>query len=292
MSNSPNGITNTAHATRGGVEEHVSFHMFFDSWIVEQNHHLQKLVSASKEWGGGGGGVAFDVSGRSVLIPVVEQVVHHYEHYYKTKSMWAKKDILSMFSPTWTHSLEKAFMWVGGWRPATAIHLLYSKCGLQLEAAFEGDYLPRGLNTGDLGDLSHSQMVRVDELHKSTLWEEKMITEKLAKQQETIADSSMVGLTTELMIRVEEHDHDQQVVVDAALASKEKGLVVILQMADDLRLKTLKGLILILTPIQGVHFLIAAAELHLKIHEWGKNRDASRNHRRHHHTASTTTTNK
>ncbi|KAL7122839.1 hypothetical protein ACP275_01G069200 [Erythranthe tilingii] len=248
--------------------------MFFDSWIVEQNHHLQELVFASK---------AFDVSGRSVLIQdVVEQVVQHYEHYYKTKSMWAKKDILSMFSPTWTHSLEKAFMWAGGWRPATAFHLLYSKCGLQLEAAFEDDYhLPTGLNsTGDLGDLSHSQMVRVDELHKSTLREEKMITEKLAKKQETIADSSMVGLThsqtTELMIRMEEHD--QLGLVDAALAPKEKGLVGILQMADELRLKTLKELILILTPIQGVYFLIAAAELHLKIHEWGKNRDASRNH--------------
>ncbi|EYU23360.1 hypothetical protein ABFS82_01G062600 [Erythranthe guttata] len=283
----PNGTTNTAHATRGGVGEHVSFHMFFDSWMVEQNYQLQELVSATKEWGGGS----------VLLIPdVVEQVVHHYEHYYKTKSMWAKKDILSMFSPTWTHSLEKAFMWAGGWRPATTFHLLYSKCGLQLEAAFEDDYhLPSGLNTGDLGDLSHSQMVRVDELHKRTLWEEKMITEKLAKKQETIADSSMVGLThsvaTELMIRVEEHDHDQQVVVDAALASKEKGLVVILQMADDLRLKTLKQLILILSPIQGVHFLIAAAELHLKIHEWGKNRDASRKRRRH-HTTTTTTANK
>ncbi|KAL9177494.1 hypothetical protein ABFS82_01G062100 [Erythranthe guttata] len=271
----PNGTTNTVHATGGGVGEHVSFHMFFDSWMVEQNYQLQELVSATKEWGG-----------RS---DVVEQVVHHYEHYYKTKSMWAKKDILSMFSPTWTSSLEKAFMWVGGWRPTTAFHLLYSKCGLQLEAALE-DYhhLPSGLNTGDLGDLSHSQMVRVDELHKSTLREEKMITEKLAKKQETIADSSMVRLTTELMVHMEEHD--QQVVVDAALASKENGLVRVLQMADDLRLKTLKELILILSPIQGAYFLIAAAELHLKIHEWGKNRDASRKRRRHHYTTTTTTT--
>ncbi|KAL7159926.1 hypothetical protein ABFS83_01G060700 [Erythranthe nasuta] len=268
----PNGTTNTAHATRGGVGEHVSFHMFFDFWMLEQNYQLQELVSATKEWGG-----------NSVLVrDVVEQVVHHYEHYYKTKSMWAKQDILSMFSPTWTSSLEKAFIWVGGWRPTTAFHLLYSKCSLQLEAAFE-DYhhLPSGLNTGDLGDLSHSQMVRVDELHKSTLRKEKMITEKLAKKQETIADSSMVGLTTELMVRMEEHD--QQVTVDAALASKENGLVGILQMADDLRLKTLKELILILSPIQGAYFLIAAAELHLKIHQWGKKRDASRNHHHHHH---------
>ncbi|KAL8063994.1 hypothetical protein ABFX02_01G062600 [Erythranthe guttata] len=69
----------------------------------------------------------------------------------------------------------------------------------------------------------------------------------------------------------------------SSLSPKEKGLVRVLQMADDLRLKTLKELILILTPIQGAYFLIAAAELHLKIHHWGKNRDTSRNHHHHHH---------
>ncbi|EYU45430.1 hypothetical protein ABFS82_09G050200 [Erythranthe guttata] len=249
MSNLANGITHTAH----GVGEHVSFHMFFDSWIVEQNHQLQELVSAAS--------ASASASEASVLIPLV---VQHYEHYYKTKSMWAKKDILSMFRPSWRSSLEKAYMWVGGWRPTMTFHLLYSKCGLQFQ---------------DTGNLSHSQMERVDKLHKTTLWKEKMITEKLAKLQETMADSSMVELTDH-----SRHGGDQVVhhqgLVDAALAPKEKGLVGILQMADELRLNTLKDLILILSPIQGVYFLIAAAELHLRMHDWGKKRDddASHNH--------------
>ncbi|KAL7139395.1 hypothetical protein ABFS83_09G047900 [Erythranthe nasuta] len=267
MSNLPNGITHTAHATGNGVGEHVSFHMFFDSWIVEQNHHLQELVSA-----------ADSASEVSVLIPLVEQVVQHYEHYYKTKLMWAKEDILSMFRPSWTSSLEKAYMWVGGWRPTMAFHLLYSKCGLQFK------------DTG--GDLSHGQMERVDKLHKTTLWKEKMITEKLAKLQETTADSSMVELTHSLteLIRYggDQVVRRQGLVVDAALAPKEKGLVVILQMADELRLNTLKELILILSPIQGVYFLIAAAELHLRMHDWGKKRDDASNN---HHQAATTTAN-
>ncbi|KAL8042405.1 hypothetical protein ABFX02_09G048300 [Erythranthe guttata] len=251
MSNLANGITHTAHATRNGVGEHVSFHMFFDSWMVEQNHHLQELVSAASA----------SASEASVLIPLV---VQHYEHYYKTKSMWAKKDILSMFRPSWRSSLEKAYMWVGGWRPTMAFHLLYSKCGL---------------HNKDTGELSHGQMERVDKLHKTTLWKEKMITEKLAKLQETMADSSMVELTDH-----SRHVHHQGL-VDGALAPKEKGLIGILQMADDLRLNTLKDLILILTPIQGVYFLIAAAELHLRMHDWGKKRDEASQ-------AATTTANK
>ncbi|KAL3844788.1 hypothetical protein ACJIZ3_002191 [Penstemon smallii] len=61
--------------------------------------------------------------------------------------------------------------------------------------------------------------------------------------------------------------------VDSTLAPKEEGLVEILQRADGLRMKTLKEVLSILTQIQCVHFLIAAAELHLRSHEWGENRD-------------------
>ncbi|CAN1301302.1 Protein DOG1-like 1 [Linum perenne] len=59
-----------------------------------------------------------------------------------------------------------------------------------------------------------------------------------------------------------------------ALMAKEKKMEEILQLADDLRLSTLRLIIVeILTPIQAVHFLIAIAELHLRFHDWGKQRD-------------------
>ncbi|RYR42824.1 hypothetical protein S83_025632 [Arachis hypogaea] len=64
--------------------------------------------------------------------------------------------------------------------------------------------------------------------------------------------------------------------VDSALMPKEEGLEEILQRADGLRLRTLQGIVNILRPKQCIHFLIAAAELHLRLHEWGKKRDTSR----------------
>ncbi|KAG9147853.1 hypothetical protein Leryth_003449 [Lithospermum erythrorhizon] len=102
--------------------------------------------------------------------------------------------------------------------------------------------LVRGFASRDLGDLSVSQLRKVDELQRKTIKEEKEISEKHAKQQETVADASMVKLSnveTE-MIRMGEDDRrgeDMEEQVETTLRPKEE------------------------------------AELHLRIHEWGKMKD-------------------
>ncbi|KAI3814345.1 hypothetical protein L1987_19098 [Smallanthus sonchifolius] len=240
-----------------------TFNKFFDSWICEQNSYLEQLVSAANN----------HQNDDAVLLPLIDRVVRHYEHYYQAKSDWERRDAISMFNPTWRSKLEDAFLWIGGWRPTLAIHLLYSKSGIQLEAKI-GD-LMRGLTTGDLGELAPNQVKRIDELQKKTIHEERVLTEKLAKQQESMADRSMVELSNAVseMIRNECSGGENDEKVESALDSKEDGMEELLHMADDLRLKTLKAVITILTSIQTVHFLIAAAELHLRLHEWGKKRD-------------------
>jgi hypothetical protein len=47
----------------------------------------------------------------------------------------------------------------------------------------------------DLGDLSPTQLTHVDELQRRTIREERDITEKMAKIQETVADQSMFELS-------------------------------------------------------------------------------------------------
>ncbi|XP_057770180.1 protein DOG1-like 3 [Salvia miltiorrhiza] len=260
----PDSLTYLRHTIRSGLREGDSFEKFFERWIAEQNQHLEELVSASKE--------EEAAPDRGVLRPLVKRVVQHYEHYYRAKGRWGKTDILAMLSPSWRSSLEDAFLWVGGWRPSMAFHLLYSKSGLQLEARLQE--LMQGLSTGDLGDLSATQLEQVDVLQKETIRKEQEITEKLAEQQETVADASMVELA-HAMTEAEAMDVDVgQSRVDATLAPKQDALVGLLHMADQLRLNTLRKVIDILTPMQAVHYLIAAAALHLRIHEWGKKRDA------------------
>ncbi|XP_023749377.1 protein DOG1-like 3 [Lactuca sativa] len=268
MSVRTNSAAFMAQAMNADNPHRETFHRFFECWICEQNSYLEELVSVANNHNP-------TENDDAVLIPLIERVVRHYEQYYQAKSNWEKRDAISMFSPTWRSKLEDAFLWIGGWRPTLAIHLLYSKSGIQLEAKI-GDLI-RGLKTGDLGDLSPKQMNRIDELQKKIIHQERVLSEKYAKEQEAVADRSMVELSNVVseMIRTEdgEVDSENEEKVDSMLNSKKDNLEELLHMADDLRLETLKTVIEILTPIQAVYFLIAAAELHLRLHEWGKKKD-------------------
>ncbi|KAJ8542354.1 hypothetical protein K7X08_017220 [Anisodus acutangulus] len=165
-----------------------------------------------------------------------------------------------------------------------AFHLLYSKSGIQLEANLHE--LIRGFSTGDLGDLSGSQLGKIDELQNKTIMEEQKLSENLAKVQESVADTSMAELSNVVSELIREQ---REQVVEAEeekikinIGKKEEDLLDVLKKADDLMLRTLKDILRILTPIQAVHFLNPAAELHLRIHDLGKKKDAAVPHQNGH----------
>lgn len=244
----------------------MNFHEYFEGWISEQNQHLQDLISASRN----NRDINHADSDR-LLSALVQRVLRHYEQYYRAKSIFTTSgSVLRMLTPSWRSLLENGFLWIGGWRPTMAFHLLYSKFGLQLQSGLSD--LIHGRSTGDLADLSHDQLHRVDELQRRTIIEERETTEKMARVQETVADGKMVELSQEAT-EGGDNDTDMVVRVAVALTDKEDELEEMIHKADDLRLRTLKGVINILTPMQSVHFLIAAAELHLRVHEWGKKKD-------------------
>ncbi|CAK9319397.1 unnamed protein product [Citrullus colocynthis] len=256
--------------------EQESFGEFFEKWMKEQNQYLRELISTTR------GSNNDDVNNNNntvVIETLMNRVIEHYEHYYKVKSYWVEKDPLGILKPSWISSFEDAFLWLGGWRPTMAFHLLYSKSGLQLEGRLLE--LIHGHSTGDLADLSSYQVLKIDNLQRSIVKQEKEITEKMAKYQETIADPSMVELShvaTKSKMETSRDDHQTDFMgeeLKLALARKEDGLKEVVKMADELRLATLKQIIGILTLTQRVHFLIAAAELHLRIHEWGLQRDSA-----------------
>lgn len=257
--------------SKNGLENGKSFQKFFESWIIKQNQDLDQLVRASK-----------DNNNHMILSSLIQRVVKHYEEYYTEKSRYANADVLGMLNPSWISNLEDALLWIGGWRPSMAFHLLYSKSGIQLEANLHE--LIRGFSTGDLGNLSGIQLGKIDELQSKTIREERKLSENLAKVQESVADTSMVELShvvSELMREqrgqvVDEAEEEEKIKTN--IGKKEEGLLDLLKKADDLRLRTIKDILRILTPIQAVHFLIAAAELHLRIHEWGKKKDDAVSH--------------
>ncbi|KAL3821257.1 hypothetical protein ACJIZ3_007162 [Penstemon smallii] len=61
--------------------------------------------------------------------------------------------------------------------------------------------------------------------------------------------------------------------LDRAMDAHSVSLASIMGDADRLRLRTLKDLVGILTPLQTVDLLVATKKLHLSMHEWGKRSD-------------------
>ncbi|KAL4555153.1 hypothetical protein LXL04_037764 [Taraxacum kok-saghyz] len=173
------------------------------------------------------------------LTQLVNKTMFHFVEYYRVKSLAANQDVLSIFSARWSTTLERSLHWIAGWRPTTAFHLIYTESSILFESRIL-DIL-HGIRTGDLGDLSPAQFTRVSEL-----------------QCETDEASELIGGTC------------------GDLDKKIGRLVQIVQKADELRLRTLKAVVELLTPQQAVEFLIAAAQLHFGIHRWGLNHDRER----------------
>ncbi|MBA0875928.1 hypothetical protein Goshw_008558 [Gossypium schwendimanii] len=126
----------------------------------------------------------------------------------------------------------------------------------------------QGLARGNLGQILATQLRMINNLHIKTIEEEEKLSSQLAGLQENIADQP-IAMVAKRMSRVGESSGN----VDYALDELESSMANILQEADKLRLSTLKELLAILTPLQGVDFLVASKKLHLCMHKWGKTRD-------------------
>ncbi|MBA0673099.1 hypothetical protein Goklo_029178 [Gossypium klotzschianum] len=175
-------------------------------------------------------------------------------------------DISGLFSPSWNTALENSLLWITGCRPSPYIRLTYALCGSQVE--YQLSEIIQGLARGNLGQILATQLRMINNLHIKTIEEEEKLSSQLAGLQENIADQP-IAMVAKRMSRVGESSEN----VDHALDELESSMANILQEADKLRLSTLKELLAILTPLQGVDFLVASKKLHLCMHKWGKTRD-------------------
>ncbi|OEL35977.1 hypothetical protein BAE44_0003009, partial [Dichanthelium oligosanthes] len=77
-----------------------SFSKFFESWITEQSRDLAALRAA-----------ADPTTPEADLRRLVDQVLGHYEQYYRTKAAAAANNVLGMFTPSWTSTTENLYLW-------------------------------------------------------------------------------------------------------------------------------------------------------------------------------------
>ncbi|KAF5196620.1 Delay of germination [Thalictrum thalictroides] len=220
----------------------MNFGRFYQVWLQHLQFLLNQLASSPKPK---------TDEDQNYLNQLIKRVMTHYDDYYRVKTHAAKNDVFAVYNASWLTSLERALHWIAGWRPTTIFHLVYTESSARFEARLLD--LLRGHKTGDLGDLSPTQLARVSELQCETVIKENEITTELGTWQASDIVSLLIDQEPEI-----------------------ERLVKVLAKADDLRLKTIKSVVDILTTQQAVEFLIAAAELQFGVHGWGLDKDQSR----------------
>lgn len=95
-----------------------SFGNLFEQWEIKQSNNLQELKKASRA------SEQSKEAGENILTEAVEKVMNKYKEYYEAKLRCAEEDPWSVMFPTWSTTVEKAYDWIGGFKPSTAVRLL------------------------------------------------------------------------------------------------------------------------------------------------------------------------
>ncbi|KAL7142607.1 hypothetical protein ABFS83_08G134700 [Erythranthe nasuta] len=233
------------------VEE--SFSDFYDKWTSRAEDLLQLVLAVSRD----------DHShDPAVYEAVANKLTAHHKEYYTFKWAAAHEDILAFFTPVWLTPLENAFLWFTGWKPSAAFRLVES---LRVSASC-------------LSGLTEEQLKKIESLRMKIKADEDRVEREMERQQVSMADRKMVELAMlERRARRSEGGSASSSdlarvdgLVEVALKGLLIGLEKVMKMADCVRLKTLKGLMDIFSPMQGVNFLSSKAMLELQIKKCGQ----------------------
>ncbi|KAG5613922.1 hypothetical protein H5410_013746 [Solanum commersonii] len=173
------------------------------------------------------------------LNELLRKMVNNFQEYANGRSRLARVDISPFFAPTWCTPLENSVLWIGGCRPSSFIRLIYALSGIEIESHI-AEYL----------QLSGKQITMIDKLQRQIILEERKFSSRLASLQEDVVDQPFA-----MAARI--YDAEREV--------------------DELRMKTLKEILGILTPIQGVEYLAGAKRIRLCLQQWGKKREQEHN---------------
>jgi len=219
----------------------ASFEAFLQGWMVRQKDFVGELLSAQQQY----------QEGRKPDVrPLIDRVISHYGEYFEEKSKLSNHNIFLVFSPPWLSSLEKSFLWVGGFKPGVAFQVV---------------------NTA-LKDLTGDQKEKLSKLKQETRVKERTLNDDFAKLQEGVADPPLVDIVrSKGRLCLSSSFLVDQGSVPSTFKEKLENLVAD---ADALRTDTALKIMKILRPAQIVTFMASAAELQIKIRSWGLDKDA------------------
>ncbi|XP_058749600.1 protein DOG1-like 4 [Vicia villosa] len=215
-----------------------SFSEFYEKWILNLEEIQHQLLKVSKRE---------TVMNEQELQTLVSKVTAHLKEYYTVKWRAAHEDVVVFFSPTWVTPLENSYLWITGWKPSTVFRIL------------------------EKFDMTDEEKKKIDGLRMKTKMEEEKVEGEMERQQVAMADLKMVKLA-KISCRGRKDDARVDGLVEVALKGVFGGLEKVMKSSDCVRLKTLKGVLDVLTPIQSLHFLAAHIGMQLSLRQLGINK--------------------
>ncbi|KAL6201345.1 hypothetical protein ACLB2K_025059 [Fragaria x ananassa] len=227
------------------VEER--FTEFLEKWVCQLEQLQHQLLKLSQEKS------TLQLHNEAELQALVSRVTNLHKEYYTAKWAAAHQDVLAFFCPVWSSPLENAFSWLTGWKPSMLFKLM---------------------RKARLRNLSEQQLRKIEELRLKIRYEEERVEREMERQQVAMADRKMVELAR-LATRVRNGGGavvEVEGMVDMAMKVILNGLERVMKAADCVRLKALKGLLDLLSPLQCVEFLAATGMVQIRLRQWGRKR--------------------
>ncbi|CAI0400448.1 unnamed protein product [Linum tenue] len=194
-----------------------TFEMEYAHWVEEQHKQVAELRRALQAHVG-------DVE----LRMLVENGLNHYANLFRMKADAAKADVFYLISGKWRTSVERFFLWIGGFRPSELLNVL----------------LPQ------LEPLTDQQHAEVCTLRQSCQQVEDALSQGIERLQQTLSQSMALDQSIGGSYRVQM----------AAAIEKLEGLESFANQADHLRGQTLHHMARILTTRQAARGLLALGE--------------------------------
>ncbi|CAN1283649.1 Protein DOG1-like 4 [Linum perenne] len=203
---------------------------FVETWTSQLEDYLQQLLAAAA------------AVNHVAVESLVSKLTQHHKGYYSVKWALVHEDVLPFFSLPWASPLEKAYSWFTGWKPSTMFKLVLR------------------------GDLDENQRVTIEELRVKVKLEEDKVERDMERQHVALAERKMVELSRLSSCR---DDDDDDVVLASRVKGMADGLEKVVRAADCVRLRTLKGILEILTPLQCVAFFAKSSALFIRLRKFG-----------------------
>nr|XP_004234088.1 protein DOG1-like 3 [Solanum lycopersicum] len=233
----------------------------YNSWMNNQQEELKELQNAIVR-------ARKNELNDDELNELLRKMVNNFQGYANGRSRLARVDVSPFFAPTWCTPLENSVLWIGGCRPSTFIRLIYALCGIEIQS-HTARYL-QGMKIGEFGHLSGEQITMIDKLQRQIILEERRFSSRLASLQEDVVDQPFA-----MAARIYDTERDENEI--EPLNKHGEDMSNLLEEVDELRMKTLKEILGILTPIQGVEYLAATKRIRLCLQQWGKKREQEHN---------------